>query len=239
MRASWDDWTHAVKLDPDKTLVSGETFADVCETGTDAIIVGGTTGMTEAKMADMLEACTAHDLPVYIEPSHVGAVVHESGLDGYLVPIVLNAGDVAWVTGAHKEWAKQDADIDWARTTTEAYVVLNPDSSAAEYTGARCDLDPADVAAYATIAERMFGQEIVYVEYSGTLGDPETVSAARDALDRATLFYGGGIHDYESAYRMGRHADTVIVGDLIHDEGVDAVRETVEGAGDAANEVEA
>ena len=59
------------------------------------------------------------------------------------------------------------------------------------------------------------------------------MAAAHDALDDATLFYGGGIHDYDSAYEMARHADTVVVGDLLHDEGVDAVRETVEGAADA------
>jgi phosphoglycerol geranylgeranyltransferase len=29
---------------------------------------------------------------------------------------------------------------------------------------------------------------------------------------------------------MGRHADVVVVGDLVHDEGVDAVEETVRGA---------
>jgi phosphoglycerol geranylgeranyltransferase len=91
------------------------------------------------------------------------------------------------------------------------------------------------VAAYAEIAEQLFGQDIVYVEYSGTLGDPETVAAAQDELDDATLFYGGGIHDYDSAYRMARHSDVVVVGDLVHDEGVDAVRETVEGAKDASD----
>jgi phosphoglycerol geranylgeranyltransferase len=79
----------------------------------------------------------------------------------------------------------------------------------------------------------MFGQEIVYLEYSGTFGDSETVAAASEAVDEATLFYGGGIHDYDSAYEMGRHADTVVVGDLLHDEGVDAVRRTVEGVKDA------
>jgi phosphoglycerol geranylgeranyltransferase len=89
------------------------------------------------------------------------------------------------------------------------------------------------VAAYAEIAERMFGQEIVYIEYSGTFGDAEKVAAAQDALDDATLFYGGGIHDYDSAYQMAKHADVVVVGDLVHDEGVDAVVETVEGARDA------
>ena len=123
--------------------------------------------------------------------------------------------------------------IDWSRTFTEGYIVLNPDSSVATYTEADCEQGPEDVAAYAELAEHMFGQQIVYVEYSGTFGDPEVVAAAADALDEASLFYGGGIHDYESANEMAQYADTVVVGDLVHDEGVDAVRETVEGAKDA------
>ena len=89
---------------------------------------------------------------------------------------------------------------------------------------------PDDVAAYAAVAEKLFGQEIVYIEYSGTFGDPETVEAANDALDDTTLFYGGGIGDYDAAKEMSQYADVVVVGDLLHDEGCDAVRETVEGA---------
>jgi phosphoglycerol geranylgeranyltransferase len=230
----WTEWDHIVKVDPDKALYEDETFADVAATGTDAIMVGGTLGVTEEKMTDCIERCMEgarrHDVPVFIEPSSTGVVVHPDGLDGYLVPVVFNAGDIAWMTGVHKEWARIDRDIDWEHTHTEAYIVLNEDASVAEYTQADCDLGADDVAAYAEIAERMFGQAIVYVEYSGTLGDPEIVGAAHDALDEATLFYGGGVHDYESAAEMGRHADVVVVGDLVHDEGCGAVRETVEGA---------
>jgi phosphoglycerol geranylgeranyltransferase len=230
---AWTEWDHIVKVDPDKTLYEDETFADVASTGTDAIAIGGTLGVTEEKMADCIEACIegtrGHDVPVYIEPSSAGVVVHPDGLDGYLVPIVFNAGDIAWMTGVHKEWARIDHDIDWAHTHTEAYIVLNEEASVAEYTQADCDLRADDVAAYAEVAEQMFGQDIVYVEYSGTLGDPEVVAAAHDALEDATLFYGGGVHDYESAETMGRHADVVVVGDLVHDDGCAAVRETVEG----------
>ncbi|MFC7155645.1 phosphoglycerol geranylgeranyltransferase [Halomarina halobia] len=231
---AWANWDHVVKVDPDKALPEGVTYEDIRATGTDAIVVGGTTGMTEEKMRRVVEACGESDAPVYIEPSHSGAVVHSDRLDGYLVPVVFNAGDVAWITGAHKEWARIDPDIDWEHTTTEAYIVLNPEASVAEYTQADCDLEADEVAAYATVAERMFGQEIVYVEYSGTLGDPGIVGAARDALDEATLFYGGGVRDYDSAYRMAEQADVVIVGDLVHDEGIEAVEETVRGAKEAA-----
>lgn len=233
----WDDWDHIVKIDPDKTLIDGETFEDVCATGTDAIAVGGTTGMTEEKMSRVIEACGKYQLPVYIEPSHDGAVVHSDALDGYLIPVVFNAGDVAWTTGVHKEWVRLDGDINWEKTFTEAYIVLNPDSSVATVTESNCDLESDEVASYAEVAEKMFGQQIVYIEYSGTLGDPEIVQAAHDTLDTASLFYGGGIHDYDSAHEMAQHADTVIVGDLVHDEGVDAVRETVEGANDMKREI--
>lgn len=236
MSAPWASWNHIVKIDPDKTLVDGETFEDVCATGTDALEIGGTTGMTEEKMARVVEATTAYDVPVYIEPSNVGAVVHRDGLDGYLVPIVLNAGDTFWITGAHKEWARLDDEIDWASTFPEAYVVLNPDSSVASYTEADCDIDAEEVAAYAEVAEQMFGQRIVYVEYSGVFGDPAIVQAATDAVDEASVFYGGGVRDYDSAFEMGQRADTVVVGDLVHDEGVEAVKETVEGATDAKSE---
>jgi phosphoglycerol geranylgeranyltransferase len=228
----WTDWDHIVKLDPDKTLADGETFEDVCETGTDALEIGGTLDMTQAKMQRVIDACAKYDVPLYQEPSNPAVVVDDDDLDGYLVPIVLNAGDIAWATGFHKEWIRT-SDVNWDRTTTEAYIILNPEASVAELTDADCDQTPEDVAAYAEVAEQMYGQEIVYVEYSGTFGDPDVVEAAADELEEATLFYGGGIRDYESANTMAEHADTIVVGDLVHDEGCEAVRETVEGAKDA------
>jgi len=234
--SAWAEWDHIVKIDPDKELPPGTSYRDVAATGTDAIEVGGTTGMTEEKMAEVVEACGEYDIPVYVEPSNPAAVVHSDAHEGYLVPIVLNAGDPTWITGAHKEWVRIDDEIDWSRTWTEAYVVMNPDASVAAYTDADCDLEPDDVAAYATVAEQLLGQEIVYVEYSGTLGDPEVVAAAAEALEETTLFYGGGIHDYDSAHTMATHADTVVVGNLLHDEGADVLRETVEGAKEAKAE---
>ncbi|GAB7094712.1 putative phosphoglycerol geranylgeranyltransferase [Halolamina litorea] len=233
MTGPWASWDHVLKVDPDKELLDGETFEDVAATGTDALEIGGTMDMTSEKMQRVVDACAAHDVPIYQEPSNPGVVIEHDALDGYLVPTVLNAGDPFWITGAHKEWARIDDDLDWANTHTEAYIVLNPEASVATYTEADCDLSAEEVASYAGVAERMFGQDIVYLEYSGTYGDPEVVAAAAEEVEDATLFYGGGIGDYESARGMAEHADTVVVGDLLHDEGVDAVAETVRGAKEA------
>ncbi|GAB3669018.1 phosphoglycerol geranylgeranyltransferase [Halopiger thermotolerans] len=233
MTAPWADWDHILKIDPDKDLPDGVTYGDLCATGTDAIEVGGTMGITEENMADVIAACAEHDVPLYQEPSSPDVVIEDDALDGYLIPTVFNAGSPFWITGAHKEWVRLDRDLDWERTSTEAYIVMNPEADVATYTEADCNLDADEVAAYATVAERMFGQEIVYLEYSGTLGDEEIVEAASEAADDATLFYGGGIHDYDSAYSMAQYADVIVVGDLAHDEGVEAVRQTVEAASDA------
>lgn len=236
MSEAWADWDHIVKVDPDKDLAEGDTFEDVCRTGTDAIEIGGTLDMTEEKMQEVIDACAKYDVPLYQEPSNPAVVVEDEALDGYLVPTVFNAGDVSWVVGAHKEWVRI-SDIDWDRTFTEAYIVLNSEASVAQLTEANCDQSAEDVAAYAEVAERLFGQPIVYIEYSGTFGDPEKVRAASEAIDEATLFYGGGIHDYESANTMAEYADVIVVGNLLHDEGCAAVKETVEGAKDARTEV--
>ncbi|WP_254809033.1 phosphoglycerol geranylgeranyltransferase [Natronosalvus amylolyticus] len=233
MTAPWDDWNHILKLDPDKELPEGVTYGDLCATGTDAIEVGGTMGMTEENMTAVIEACAEHDVPLYQEPSNPSVVVDNAALEGYLIPTVFNAGSPFWITGAHKEWVRLEGSLEWDRTYMEAYIVMNPEADVATLTEADCDLGADDVASYATIAEKMFGQEIVYVEYSGTYGDPEIVEAASGALEDSTLFYGGGIHDYESAYTMAEHADVIVVGNLAHDAGVDAVRETVKAANDA------
>ena len=230
MTHPWTSWDHVLKIDPDKELVAGDTFEDVCETGTDALMIGGTTGITEEKMGRVLDACATYDVPLYLEPNAPEVAISDERLAGYLIPTVFNTGNPFFLVGAHMDWIRMSDGLPWEDITTQAYIVLNPDSAAATYTEAETDLDIEQVAAYATAADRLFGQEIVYIEYSGMYGDRTLVEAATDAVDDATVFYGGGISDYESAANMAAVADVVIVGDLVHDEGVEAVRETVEGA---------
>lgn len=232
MMTPWDDWNHVLKLDPDKDLVAGDTFEDVVQTGTDAIEVGGTLDVTADKMKRVIDACRKYDVPLYQEPNDPTVVVDDPALDGYLVPTVLNSTDSFFLVGAHKEWARIAA-VPWEKTTLEAYVILNPEASVAQFAGADCEQTADDVAAYAKVAERLLNQEIVYVEYSGKLGDPDIVAAAAESLSETTLFYGGGIRDYDAAKTMASHADVIVVGDLVHDAGADAVRRTVDGARDA------
>lgn len=224
------DWSHVTKVDPDKGM-SEEKARRVAGTGTDAIVVGGTQGVTREKVLSLLSALEEGGIPVVIEPSNPASVVH-TGND-LLVPTVLNAGTVDWTVGIQKEWVRIDDEIDWSRVLAEGYVVMNPESAVGRLTDAETDISPEEAAAYATVADRFFDLPIVYVEYSGTFGDTEVVAAVSEAVEEATVFYGGGVDSYERAREAAEHADCVVVGDAAHEEGVETLRETVSGVQDA------
>jgi len=224
------DWSHVTKVDPDKGM-SEEKARRVAGTGTDAVVVGGTQGVTREKVLSLLSALEKEGVPVVVEPSNPASVVHTG--NGLLVPTVLNSGKVDWVVGIQKEWARIDEDIDWSRVFAEGYVVMNPESAVGRLTDAKTDISPEEAAAYATVADRFFDLPVVYVEYSGTFGEMCVVEEVADAVGDATVFYGGGVNSYERAHEAAEHADCVVVGDAAHQKGVETLRETVRGVRDA------
>jgi phosphoglycerol geranylgeranyltransferase len=120
--------------------------------------------------------------------------------------------------------------IPWEMVIPEAYIVLNPDSSVGKVTKAVCDLNAAEVAAYTTVADRYFRFPVVYLEYSGTFGDPAVVKAASEAIDKSVLYYGGGINSAEKAAQMSKYADTIVVGNAVYDQGASVLKATVDAA---------
>ena len=97
----------------------------------------------------------------------------------------MNTTDVQWIVGKHRFWVQQqNGRIPWDVVVPEAYIVLNPNSSVGRVTKAICDLKPAEVAAYTSVADRYFHFPVVYIEYSGTYGDPAVVKAASEAIDQ-------------------------------------------------------
>jgi phosphoglycerol geranylgeranyltransferase len=151
------------------------------------------------------------------------------GIDYVFVPSVMNTTDVTWIVGKHRAWVQmQKGKIPWEYIVPEAYIVLNPNSSVGRVTKAVCDLKPGEVAAYVTVADHYFHFPIVYIEYSGTYGNPEIVKAASDVLDHSILYYGGGINSAEKAAEMSKYADTIVVGNAVYDQGAAVLKATVD-----------
>lgn len=215
-------WKHVFKLDPNK-VIEDHDLELICESGTDAVIVGGSDGVTLDRTLDLLARIRRYAVPCALEVSSVEAVT--PGFDFYFIPTVLNTEDSRWVTGLHHEAVKEFGEImNWNEIVMEGYCILNSDSKVAELTSAETKLEEGDVLAYARMAEKMFKLPIFYVEYSGTYGDATLVEKVKGVLEETQLFYGGGIDSVEKAKEMAAVADTVIVGNSIYDDVKQAIK---------------
>jgi len=208
------EWKHIFKLDPNKEI-SDDALEKICESGTDAVMIGGTDGVTEEKVVNLMARVRRYSVPCVLEISDMDAVA--PGFDLYFIPSVLNSRRKKWLIDAHVEAVKKYGPlINWDEIVMEGYCILNPDSKAAALTEAAADLSLDDLLAYAQVAEKMFHFPVFYLEYSGTYGDPETVAKVKSALSDTVLFYGGGIRTPEQAEAMARHADCIVVGNSLY-----------------------
>ncbi|MUG89164.1 heptaprenylglyceryl phosphate synthase [Paenibacillus timonensis] len=217
-------WRHVFKLDPDREL-DESTLEAVCLSGTDAIMIGGSSGVTYENTVELLSRVRRFEVPCVLEISDLEAVV--PGFDLYMIPIVLNAGHPDWILGQHARAIEQYGYlIPWELLVPEGYLVLNPEATVAKVTEAQATLEAATARAYAQVADRLLQLPIVYLEYSGQVGDFELISDVRRTLDQARLFYGGGIANTETARRAAAVSDTVVVGNVVYSD-LDRALETV------------
>lgn len=210
----YQTWRHVFKLDPAKEISDGH-LERICESGTDAILIGGSDNVTLDNVLDLMARVRRFTVPAVLEISTVESVT--PGFDYYFIPTVLNSENPKWIKGLHHEAIREYGELmDWDELVPEGYCILNPDCKAAKLTDAKTDLDMEDVVAYARLAEHFFRLPIFYLEYSGTYGDKKLVEKVKQQLSDTRLFYGGGIDSAEKAREMAALSDTVVVGNIIY-----------------------
>ncbi|MFC4987950.1 MULTISPECIES: heptaprenylglyceryl phosphate synthase [Saliphagus] len=244
MEFDWNGVTHVTKVDPAKPLPGDLGVL----AGTDLILVGGSDGVTSENTLDAIGELesAAPDVPVFQEPYSGDHVTRETveRADAVAIPAVYN-GDRANFVGKHvdlfTEVARKPEEVlgssvpfvgDAIREQAteaivdlvgslfgEGYVVQNPDATAAATAGVAGTYTPDQVAGAALATEAFYGFPVFYVEYSGTYGGTEDVTAAARYLEETTLLYGGGIDGEKRAREvLEAGADAVVVGDCFHDD---------------------
>lgn len=211
----YQGWRHVFKLDPDREIADGALEA-ICLSGTDAILVGGSSGLTRDNTRNLLARIRRFTLPCALELSDPEIGV--PGFDGYFIPIVLNSARREWLIGHHVNAIRDFGRLlPWEIVVGEAYLVLHPDSVVARLTEAEADMAGEDALAYSQVADRLWHIPVLYVEYSGAFGDMALTRRIRDGLKQAHLFYGGGIDSPDKARQAAAAADTVVVGNAVYD----------------------
>lgn len=217
VKSNWASWRVVAKLDPDKHI-DRAAMGMVAGAGFDAIMVGGTQGITREKTLQLLELIRQSDFrgPVVQEVTTIEALA-EKNVRAYFLPLVLNAGDIMWLSGMHHRAVKRYGDqIPWDMTLAEGYVICNPRSAAGILTGTG-PVSTEDALAYSDLAEQILGLPLLYLEYSGVYGDPGLVEAVARHRKKIRVFYGGGIDSAHRARTMAELIDTIIVGNVIYE----------------------
>ncbi|MFF2755017.1 heptaprenylglyceryl phosphate synthase [Psychrobacillus sp. NPDC058041] len=211
----YKEWRHIFKLDPAKEI-DANALEKICESGTDAIIIGGSDNVTLDNVIDLLMRIRRYAVPVALEVSTIESIT--PGFDFYFIPSVLNSIDTKWVKDLHHAATREFGEVmNWDEIIPEGYCILNPDCKAAKLTNSKQPETNDDVIAYAQMVEHMFKFPVFYMEYSGTYGDIDVVKKVKSKLVNTKLFYGGGIQTEDQAREMATYADTIIVGNQVYE----------------------
>lgn len=208
-----NNWKHLFKLDPAKEI-SDEHLEMICESDTDAVIVGGTDDVTLDGVLDLLSRIRRYTVPCILEISTMDAIT--PGFDYYYIPMVLNSREKKWMMDIQHQAIKQYVDMmEYSEILFEGYCILNEEAEVFQHTNSFLP-DEEDVLAYAYMAENVFHLPIFYMEYSGKYGDPELVKKVKNQLKHTKLIYGGGIETVFQAQEMKEHADVIVIGNIIY-----------------------
>ncbi len=210
---------HMTLIDPAKQSpkVSEKISLAASNDGSDAIMVGGSTGVTQDNLDrtvdNIKKACK---LPVIYFPSGANAIARHA--DAIYFMSMLNSRNVRNITGEHAKGAPLIKRLG-LEPISMGYVVVEPGMKVAEVGEAdvvkRGDIDT--LIGYALTAE-FFGMDLLYLEAGSGAPEPvplDMINAVRESVD-IPLVVGGGIVSAEQAQQMATAgADIIVTGTLV------------------------
>ncbi len=210
---------HMTLIDPEK--LSPEKCADIAysayRAGTDAIMVGGSTGISSHNLDDSVLAMKERmPIPIIQFPSHSEAL--SPNADAIYFMSMLNSKDIKYIIGEQMKASSLLKDMA-IETMPMGYVIVEPGMKVGEMGRAepvkRHDIDKA--IGYGLAAE-FFGMKFVYLEAGSGAPSPvpvEMVKAVKDKLS-IPLVIGGGIRDAKTASEISKAgADIVVTGTIV------------------------
>jgi|GEM_PF-6959483 geranylgeranylglyceryl phosphate synthase family protein len=235
---------HLTQLDPEKEEKNTPQLLEmISNSGTDGIIIAGSTNVNSENLLKLLYDCKRIDLPKIVAPSSPEMVppevckkilpcyTSEPLADYMLVYDVINAEDPAFITGKHKEWYKMfyNAGIEPpSRSCCEemAYIPCSHSGTVIKVVPIDPDFRTDNIVGLMMVGARR--HPIVYLETTGLdvkltgIKVSEYVREGRkftslSGFKDLIIISGGGIRSEEEAReRLEAGANAINVGDPLY-----------------------
>jgi len=213
---------HFSLLDPDKQKpeVAGSMAKTAEETGSSAIMVGGSTIASQRQVDDTVKAIKKQsNLPVILFPS--GAKFLSKYADAVFFMSLLNSRNLGYVIREHVKGASfvKHSEIE---PISMGYVIVEPGMMAGKM--GEVDLigrDDIETAVGYALAAQYLGMDFFYLEAGSGAPDPvpnEMIAAVKKNIN-IPLVVGGGIRDAKTAREKAKAgADVVVTGTKLEEE---------------------
>lgn len=212
---------HMTLIDPDKQSApqAGKLAAIAVELGTDAIMVGGSTGVTQKKMDDtIIEIKKNSRVPVIIFPTSAAAISRYA--DAIYFMSLLNSKSPVFLIKQQAIGAPAIKKMG-IEPISMGYIVVEPGMKVGEVGMAEpVPRDRVDIAVGYALAAEFFGMSLVYLEAGSGAPQPvpsEMITAVKRELS-IPLIVGGGIKSAENAENAVKAgADIIVTGTIIEE----------------------
>jgi len=221
-----------ILVDPDK--VSPEKAGGLAkmaeESGADAVLVGGTLGVTAIEVERTVEEVKKKTkLPVILFPGNVSSLSKKA--DAVLFISLLNSSNPYFIVGAQAAgaWSVYKMGLEAIPT---GYLIVGNEGGGVGYIG-QARLIPyerVDLAVAYGLAAKYLGMRFLYLEAGSGAKAPIPASFITSVkkTTELVLIVGGGIRDRESAYRaVVSGADIIVTGNVLEGEDASKVEESV------------
>lgn len=212
---------HLTLIDPDSQSpqIAGTMAAMAAEGGTDAIMVGGSTGASGGLLDMTIRAVKEQtDLPTILFPASAGAVSLLA--DAVFFMSLLNSRDVNYIT-TNQAMGAPLVKKSGIEPISMAYILIEPGGTVGWVGDARLiPRNKPELAVAYSLAGKYMGMHYIYLE-AGSGADravpPVMVGAVKHSVGEETkVVVGGGIRDGETAAGLvAAGADMIVTGTIV------------------------
>jgi len=212
---------HMTLIDPDKQEpeTAGEMARSVTNAGSDAIMVGGSTGVSQEKLdATVLAIKAKTDLPIILFPTSSSAISPHAHAIYFMS--LLNSSNPRFLIREHRDGAMVIKKLG-LEPIPMGYIIVEPGMKVGQVSGAEflSKSNIKDAVGYALSAE-FLGMKLVYFEAGSGSPDVVPLEMVKAVKKEVTipLVGGGGIKTPEMAKRLTEAgADIIVTGTVVEE----------------------